>query len=65
MNRKLDVVDEYTQRLGSPIATKTLAVILNPDTHTADIHLIDGFHLRTGWDSPEATAGYVGSVKYA
>lgn len=64
LDRKEAVVREFSGRLGTPIMGKTLTMIINPDTHVADIYMHDGFHSRIGWNSDAATKAYKGSFKY-
>lgn len=59
--RKLAALEK---ELGRPVKARTITVILNPDTRTADLYSFDGWHDRIGWNSPEAQAGYMGSVTY-
>jgi hypothetical protein len=63
--RKEGVIRELSKELGRPVKVATMAVIINPDTKTADICRFDGFHDRVGWNSEQAKAGYVRSVRYA
>lgn len=64
IDRKNEAVKEFSQRLGQPIAGKTLTLIINPDTKTADVHMFDGFHSRIGWNSEQAKAAYKGTFSY-
>ena len=64
LQRKQATLDEFSKRLGTPVAGKTLTIILNPDTRSADIHIFDGFHSRIPWNSDQAKAGYVGTFRY-
>lgn len=63
MDRKNRVLADY-EASGEAFKSRTMTVLLNPDTRTADVHIINGFHLRIGWNSPESKAAYVGSFKY-
>lgn len=49
---------------GEAIHPRTLCVVLNPDTRTADIFEFDGFHDRIDWQSDLAKKGYRESVTY-
>lgn len=62
--RKEAVIRELGKKLGHPVKTATMTVILNPDTKTADIYKFDGFHDRIGWNSELAKKAYVRSVTY-
>jgi hypothetical protein len=62
--RKEAIVQKLEAETGKPIKRTTMTVILNPDTKTADIYKFDGWHDRVGWNSDEAKAGYIASVKY-
>ena len=62
--RKLQVLEEISQERGIKLTAKTYGIILNPDTRTADVFEIDGFHERVGWKSELAQHSYVGTVKF-
>jgi capsid protein len=64
IERKAKCLKNLSKELGKPVKAKTMTVIINPDTKTADIYEFDGWHERIGWKSEEAKAAYVGSVKY-
>jgi HK97 family phage portal protein len=64
LERKADTVRQFSEHLGRNIQGKTIGVILNPDTRTADVHVIDGFHAAVGWNSAMAKSSYVGSFRY-
>src|SRR5208282_2069144 len=64
MERKAAVMKEYSRRTGKKFAGKTVTLIIDPDTGTADVHVFDGFHHRIGWNSDAARAGYRGSFAY-
>ena len=51
-------------RGGRTPKASTIGIILNPDTKTADIYKFNGFHERIGWNSEQARAGYVTTVRY-
>lgn len=63
-DRKLLAVGEIAQETGQNVKLKTLAVIINPDTKTADIHVFDGIHEAIYWNSDQMKNGYQESVKY-
>lgn len=63
--RKQAVIKQLEKEFpGQKIKPRTLTVIVNPDTRTADVYEFDGFHDRIGWNSPEAKKAYRGSVRY-
>ena len=62
--RKEKVIREFSQRAGKKFKGKTVTLILDLDTNTADVFVFDGFHSRIGWSSPEAEKAYVGSYKW-
>jgi hypothetical protein len=64
IQRKENAVKQLTQELKRPVKGETYTVILNPDTHRADIYRFDGFHKVMGWNKKEAKAAYVESVNY-
>jgi hypothetical protein len=66
MERK-ELARQQFQKLkgGKEIAAKTLTLILNPDTNTADLYAFDGFHKRLGWKSPETRDAFIGTFQYA
>lgn len=62
--RKKQAIANVSKELGYKVGGKTMTVILNPDTRTADLYQFDGFHDRIGWNSDQARSGYLGSVRY-
>lgn len=62
--RKHKVLDDMTKKYGTPIKAKTLTTIINPDNHTADVYLFDGFHSAIRWNSDEAKKAFVGTFHY-
>ncbi len=63
--RKEAVIADLEKRTGKKIKPRTMTVVINPDTKTADIYEFDGFHDIIRWYSVEAKAAYKGSVTYA
>lgn len=63
--RKTKCLAELSEKLGKPVKARTITVLLNPDTKTADLYQFDGWHNRIGWNSDEAKKAYKGSVTYA
>lgn len=61
--KKLEIA-KLERELGYSVKGKTMTVIINPDTKTADLYEFDGFHDRIGWTSEQAKSGYVKSVRY-
>lgn len=64
LDRKQAALRTVSRMVGHSVQGKTVGVILDPDRRVADVHVFNGFHLRIGWKSDEAKAGYVGSFKY-
>jgi hypothetical protein len=62
--RKKEAIANVSKELGYKVGGKTMTCIINHDTRTVDLYQFDGFHDRIGWNSSEAKAGYLGSVKY-
>jgi len=62
--RKERATKQISKNIGRPVKGRTLTVILNPDTHRADVYEFEGFHQRIGWNSEEAKAGYRGTFTY-
>jgi 2'-5' RNA ligase len=62
--RKQAVIKELEEATGQKIKPRTLTVIVNPDTQTADVYLFDGLHDRIDWQSDLAAQGYHGTVRY-
>ncbi|HXG55615.1 MAG TPA: hypothetical protein VNJ03_09585 [Vicinamibacterales bacterium] len=60
--RKALAVERIEKDLGRPLKKRTMTLILNPDTKTADIYEFEGFHQRLGWGSSEDS--YVATIKY-
>jgi hypothetical protein len=63
-DRKKKCLADLSKKLGKPVKAKTMTVLLDPGTKTADIYMFDGWHDRIGWNSDMAKKGYVGSVNY-
>jgi hypothetical protein len=65
INRKLAVMKEL-QKIngGRKQEALTATLIINMDTHTADIFVFDGFHKKIGWNTAETAAAYVGTVSW-
>lgn len=64
-NRKMKVIKQLQKaNPGKKIKPRTMTVIINPDTKTADVYEFDGLHDRIDWQSAQGKAGYKGSVKY-
>jgi hypothetical protein len=63
-DRKEAAIAQAEKELGGPVHPRTMTVVVNPDTRTADIYSFDGFHDFIGWRSSMAADGYIGSVKY-
>ncbi len=64
LDRKQQALEQISAALGKKVKPHTYTVIINPDTKKADIYHFNGFHLRIPWNSPQAKAGYVGTVAY-
>lgn len=62
--RKMKVIQQLEKQTGKKVHPRTMTVIINPDTKTADIYVFDGLHDRIDWQSPQGKAGYEGSVRY-
>jgi hypothetical protein len=62
--RKKKCLANLKKELGHTIKAKTVTVLLNPDTHTADIYEFDGWHDIIRWRSEEAKKAYKGTVHY-
>lgn len=62
--RKHKVLSDMTKKYGTKIKAKTLTTIINPDTHTADVFMFEGFHQSIRWNSEEAKKAYVGTFHY-
>lgn len=65
LERKGEVLRDLSKKAGRTITGRTIGIILNPDTKTADVHVFDGFHKSVGWNSELAKSSYVGSYRYA
>jgi|SRR5215475_4460030 len=64
IKRKNDAVKQLEKETGRKLKPMTLGLIIHPDKKTADVYEFDGFHLRIGWNSPQAEEGFVKTVKY-
>jgi len=64
MERKQAAVEKIGQQLGRKVRGFTYTAIINPDTKRADLFKFEGFHARIPWNSAQAKAGYIGTVKY-
>lgn len=63
--RKLKVIRQLEKETGEKVKPRTMTVIINPDTRTADLYEFDGWHDRIDWQSPAAKAAYKATVQYA
>lgn len=64
IERKNKALDELRRETGVKLKAKTIGVILNPSTGTADIHEFDGFHSNIRWSSPQMQAAYKKTVRW-
>jgi hypothetical protein len=64
ITRKQRAVTEVSKKLGHRVNGATLALIIDHKRKIVDVHVFDGFHLRVGWTSAQATRGYRGSFHY-
>lgn len=64
IDRKQSAIAAYSKEIGHKAKGETVALLVNPDSKTVDVHVFDGFHSRIGWSSQQAKDGYVGSFKY-
>jgi hypothetical protein len=64
VERKAECLENLKRELGGPVKAKTMTVIINPDTKTADVFEFDGWHDRISWNSEQAKTAYKGTVKY-
>lgn len=64
MERKATAVREVGEKIGHSVKGKTMALIINHETRTVDVHVFSGFHARIAWKSDAAEKGYRGSYKY-
>jgi hypothetical protein len=62
--RKEKALKEIEAKTGKKAKPRTMTVIINPETKTADVYEFDGWHDIIRWNSPEAKAAYKGSVTY-
>lgn len=62
--RKRAAIKALEEESGEKIKPRTMTVVINPDTQTADIYSFDGFHDRIGWTSDLGKKGYVATVRY-
>lgn len=62
--RKQKCLADLEKELGHKIKARTMTVLINPDTKTADLYSFEGWHDYIGWNSDAAKKAYVGSVKY-
>jgi hypothetical protein len=62
--RKQAAVQELARRTGRAVEGRTMALIIDHRRRIVDVHVFDGFHLRIGWNSPQAARAYRGSFKY-
>lgn len=62
--RKQAVIKQLEKQTGQKVKPRTMTVVINPDTKTADIYEFDGLHDRIDWQSPLAHKSYKASVKY-
>lgn len=63
LNRKNRALKELEKKSGMKLKPRTLTMIINPDTKTADVFFFKGFHRRIAWNSRQARAAYVRTVR--
>lgn len=51
--------------VGRPVSAHTVSIVINPDTQITNMHIMQGFHLRVGWNSVLGRGSYIGSYRYA
>ena len=64
MGRKYAAVKQIGAALGVPTVAKTYCTIINPDTRTFDLFVLDGFHQELRWTSELLATGYAGTFRY-
>lgn len=64
MARKLAFKARIEKLTGKKFRMRTIGLILNPDTNTADVHEFNGLHMIIRWYWPMAKKGYARSVKW-
>lgn len=64
MDRKNAILEEFRNKLGRDVKARTMTVIIDPDTRTADVFRYEGFHLHIRWNNDAARAAYVGTFNY-
>jgi hypothetical protein len=62
--RKQKVIKQLEKETKRKVTPKTVTVVVNPDTQTADVYVFDGLHDRIDWRSEMARKAYAGSVRY-
>jgi hypothetical protein len=65
MQRKLKLVEKYSQKSGKKMSPKTIALILDAGHKKFDIFHIGGYHHQLGWNTDLAKKGYKGTYSYA
>lgn len=63
--RKDAALKKLGQVVGHDLKPVTMMLMINPDTKSADLFQVDGYHANIGYNSPLAKQGYVGSYQYA
>jgi hypothetical protein len=63
--RKYSIVSRMSKAIGRPVGGNTLTMIIDPDRQLADIYYFKGFHRHIAWNSPQAAAGYLRTVRYS
>lgn len=64
LRRKTAIVRQVSRQQGVAMKARTVALLLNTDARTADVYAFPGFHKAIRWNSPQARAGYVATVRY-
>lgn len=62
LKRKLDLLEQLSRKLGRKIEPVTITTVINPDTQTADVYKIPGYHPIIRWR--DAAQYRVASVRY-
>lgn len=63
LERKKEMVNEFSEKMGTPVKPATVGVILSPDGTKADVFMVPGFHLNLQWRSHATDDNYLGTYE--
>lgn len=65
LERKREKLKTLSEMAGGRVEGKTVCLIVAPDLKAADVFIVDGFHLRLGWNKFATDEYYLGTFRAA